>query len=65
MKLVQEQYIASAEYDLQFEFTADTEDVDGTCKSCHTKIDYWIVLRRQNTVTFSKTPCRMKTPRVR
>ena len=32
MKLVQEQYIASAEYDLQFEFTPNTEAADGTCK---------------------------------
>ncbi|XP_073254959.1 uncharacterized protein [Porites lutea] len=31
MKLVQEQYIASAEYDLQFEFTPNTEAADGTC----------------------------------
>ena len=32
MKFVQEQYIASAEYDLQFEFTPNTEAADGTCK---------------------------------
>ncbi|CAH3143126.1 unnamed protein product [Porites evermanni] len=32
MKLVQEQYIASAEYDLQFEFTPNTEAADGTWK---------------------------------
>ena len=32
MKFVQEQYIASAEYDLQLEFTPNTEGADGTCK---------------------------------
>lgn len=40
MKFVQEQYIASAEYDAQFEFTPDTEDADGTCKSRHNFKNY-------------------------
>ena len=33
MKSVREQHIVSAEKDLQFEFTPNTEDAVGTCKS--------------------------------
>ena len=58
MKFVQEQYIASAEYDLQLEFTPDTEDTDGTCKSSCSDREYWscplflslIIMREENAL---------------
>ena len=33
VKFSQETYIATAEYDAQFEYTPDTEEEDGSCKS--------------------------------
>ncbi|XP_078381360.1 uncharacterized protein LOC144664106 [Oculina patagonica] len=41
VKFSQETYIATAEYDAQFEYTPDTEEEDG---SCHVWGDYSIVL---------------------
>ena len=47
MKFVQEQYIASAEYDLQFEFTPNTEVADGTCKQRINWNQYFLFFREQ------------------
>lgn len=38
VKFSQETYIATAEYDAQFEYTPDTEEEDGSCKSYMTYI---------------------------
>ena len=38
MKFSQETYIATAEYDAQFEYTPDTEEEDGSCRSYMTYI---------------------------
>ena len=35
VKFSQETFIATAEYDAQFEYTPDTEEEDGSCKSYH------------------------------
>ena len=51
MKSVQEQHSVSAEKDLQFEFTPNTEDAVGTCKS---RINALAFLRKNEIVTNCK-----------